>query len=90
MIAQCSNCSEMTKIHFKEQQHPKGIRETYFNCHHCNKQFTCYATDSAVRDKQKEIRRIPGLHNTDKRTRLLIEVNQRMNELKKKVINYET
>lgn len=82
MIAQCTNCSKMTRIDFKEQQHSKGIRETYFKCNQCKKRYTCFVTDKAVRSKQKRIKQLTGAHNTEKRVRLQGEVNQRMDELK--------
>ncbi|QGH35145.1 hypothetical protein GI584_14310 [Gracilibacillus salitolerans] len=79
MIAQCTNCGMPTTIQFKDQDHPKGIKETYFKCQHCHKRFTCYVTNKAVRAKQKEIRRT---RDQATRERLQLEVNQRMKELK--------
>jgi hypothetical protein len=83
MIAQCTSCGMLTTIQFKEQDHAKGIKETYFKCHHCHKRFTCYVTNKAVRAKQKEIRRTKDQAT---RERLQQEVNKRMDELKTELI----
>jgi len=76
-----------TTIQFKTQDHPRGIKETYFKCQQCNKRYTCFVTNKAVRRKQKEIRSLTGLANTKIRERLQNEVNQRMSELKSELIN---
>jgi len=87
MIAECSNCSKMTMVKFKNQQHPKGIQETYFKCQHCNKRYTCYVTNQAVRAKQREIKNLTGLNDADERTKLQQEVNQCMDKLKSELTN---
>jgi hypothetical protein len=77
----------MTMVNFRNHQHPKGIQETYFKCQHCNKRYTCYVTNQAVRAKQREIKNLTGLNDADERTKLQQEVNQCMDELKSELTN---
>lgn len=89
MKATCDNCNQTTTTDFKRADHPRGIQETYFNCTQCNKRYTCFVTDKAVRAKQKEMRSLSGVANTDKRIKLQDEINQRMAELKQDLMYRE-
>ncbi len=85
-MAKCDNCSQVTKIKFKEVRHQQGIKETYFNCEHCKTRYICFLTDERVREMQQKLRSFGGRHNG--RMKLQQEINERMNLLKYNLINF--
>lgn len=80
MNATCDNCNQITKIEFKQAQHPKGIQETYFMCEQCNKRYTCFVTDNKVRGMQKQLQQKGGRQNG--RGKLHNDIKERMAKLK--------
>ncbi len=87
MNALCTSCNKITKVSYKEIQHPKSIKETYIECEHCNDHVTCFVTDGRVREMQKKIRRLTGSGNMNSRIRIKEEVNNRMAKLKQEFNN---
>lgn len=81
MDAQCRLCEEKTKVRFKEKQHPRGVKETYFRCEHCNERYSCFVTDGKVRKLQKEIDRIRRDKLSAENIRKLDEKQAKVNRL---------
>lgn len=62
MKATCDKCNHLTKITFKEANHPLGVIETYFTCEHCEERYTCFVTDKGVSKKEtKESSRVENV-----------------------------
>jgi len=85
MNATCDSCNQITKIEFKQVQHPKGIQETYFKCDQCHKRHTCFVTDSTVRrwqGKEDVNRPLEEHERLPKGANIQDEINERMSRLK--------
>jgi len=82
----CDNCKQVTKISFKMSHHLKGIQETYFECDHCEKHYTCFVTDDKVRMLQTKKDRLKGDRHISDRLKLQDEINERMLKLKSELI----
>ena len=84
MQATCNKCNKIFKIHLKEKDHPRGIKEHYFNCKHCKERYVSFVTDKKVRSLQKEMRREK---DREKHLEIKNEVANRMKELKNKFVS---
>jgi len=82
--ATCNKCTKIFKIHLKEKDHPRGIKEHYFLCKYCKKRYTSFITDKKVRSLQKEMKRTTDV---EKRTEIQKEVSSRMEVLKSEVVS---
>lgn len=88
VFATCDHCNEIFTVKYKETQHPKGIKETYFTCIHCGKRYTSFVTDDKVRQMHKKIIRMRrGNAKTQELMKLQTEINYRMTKLKQELIN---
>lgn len=83
----CDNCHQLTGIHFNEQNHPKGIRETHFECEQCGERFICFVTDDGVRMMQTRKERMTGLERVNDRLLIQEKINHRMTELKDELLS---
>ncbi|MCJ0932561.1 hypothetical protein MST22_15545 [Virgibacillus halodenitrificans] len=53
---QCDVCSKDFTIKLKERKHGKGIKETYFKCPNCKKEYFVSILDSELRFLQREVK----------------------------------
>ena len=84
--ATCVKCNEIFSVKYIEVYHSKGIKETFFNCTHCQRKYVCFVTDHEVRKMQKDKAKLIGIHNANKRLQMQDKINQRMARLKMELI----
>lgn len=88
VIAMCDNCGKITYVVYHEEKHPNDIQETYFKCEHCCYHYTCFVTDTWVRNKHKEAAQLRLNEQKSKLEKLQKEINERMSRLKYNLVNY--
>jgi len=83
---QCDKCNSHFRINLKEKKHGKGVKESYFNCTHCDKHYTAFVTDAIVRRRQRELKRlhqsIKGINDMDAYRKKQREIEQKKQRIK--------
>lgn len=82
----CDQCDEMFEMNVKVKKIGTDIKESYFDCPHCNHYYICYRTDSKIRKKQKNVRekieKVKWVKDTDQFHKLQEEINQEKEQIK--------
>ncbi|MDC3413919.1 hypothetical protein [Terrihalobacillus insolitus] len=59
MVVQCDKgCKKFFDVDIQEREHGEGIIESYFQCPHCNSEYTIAVTDEDLRKRQDEVKQL--------------------------------
>lgn len=76
-IVRCDKCEKDFDIRLKTTSMRRGIKRVYFRCPYCKEEYTAYYTDTKIRKRQAEMRRlakkIAKEKDTDKRVKMQFE-----------------
>lgn len=89
ILATCDYCHNITTVDFIEKEHDQGIKETYFECIHCQHHYICFVTDQKVRTMQQKAERLRAVKNQSVELfRLQKRINKQMDRLKQDMIRH--
>ena len=73
----CDSCKEEIKIEVKQRFLTDNIKEFYFTCNTCNKEYLIYLSNKEIEEKQNELQK------------LMIEANREELSTEDKQIHYK-
>ncbi|WP_026104993.1 hypothetical protein [Halalkalibacterium ligniniphilum] len=83
-VVRCDDCGRSTKMALQVRKYGQGMQETYFECEHCTKKYTCYVTDERARKLQKKLR---NEKNPVIKFQLQAKLQERMIKLKRELMD---
>lgn len=85
----CDECTKEFQIELKTKRLHEGVELTYFNCPHCECEYTTYYTDTNIREGQRHVQRLreklQGTKNLGIRERIHADIQKRQKEIAKQM-----
>jgi transposase-like protein len=82
MNCNCDSCKQDFVIgRLDERLLKDGVRQTFFSCPHCKKEYTAFYTDKAIRERQKELKNLQSECKRTKKPERLEELSEQIERI---------
>lgn len=88
-VVHCDECNAKITIRLQQRRLSGAVELNYFTCPECEKEYTCYYTDTTIRSLQRKVVGLwSRLHKTaqaDKRQRIKDQIDREKSEIRRQM-----